>query len=256
MNRGVPVMRSIVFAAALAGLVIRPSAAMAEKFPIISVNDGSFTTHVSESPSTQPPYIQVVRSSDGLDNVLSQFERLRGSHARYTLDNIRRKYGKLDYSQKMLLTIFTQPASGYSMRVTKAEKDESGGVIKVEVKYSISSTAYKALKKSVYFILLVTPKSDLPVMLITEQEKKGKVKARKMVEVTGVLMEYGGGKIQLVAYSKSKGKRKTYYIKEPDMETLAPLIGMKVTLEGEEVRREISAYEKELIYERVVQVEQ
>lgn len=237
--------------------LISPSASSAEKIKIAHKFTGSFLTNEAGASLVQPPYIQIIRSADGLDYILARFERLRNRTTRSRIIKLRKKLSRVDYEKQMIIGVFSQPMDNYKITLKKVTFDPENQVIGVDVKYLHKIKTFSIPpKKSVHYVLVVIPKMRYPVILQAREEttKKKRSTARKTVTVTGRLMPLTGNDLQLVPVKVRKGSKNSYYIRGAQTDAIAQYIGKVITLKGTVSREQYSPYEFDFFVEKVVKV--
>ncbi len=227
---------------------------------VIRQYSGSFLTNVAGSSLTRPPYIQAIRSKDGLEYLLGGFEKLKNRITQRRINKLRGQLKKLDFSKHMLVGVFSQPMDNYKMKIEKVVKDTAGNAIELIVNYQhqIKSNRIPP-KKSIHYMLAVIPKSDYPVVLMATEmvpakSKKRKAKLAKLITVTGRLMALRGNDLQLVPVVIKRGKKHSYYIRGEQTGKLEEHLGKVVTLQGTVSHERNSPYEWDLTVNKVVKV--
>jgi hypothetical protein len=229
--------------------------ALCAEFRATMMEEGSFHTNISGEPNFRPPYVQVIRTPDGLDYILSQYERMKDRFLGERLNMIKRKFGKVNFNEQMLIAVLSQPLDHFNMRYLGMDKGGGDGPITVRLSYRHDGRMTgKSGQKIIYYIIMVTPKSGQPVLLDARAESHGPKTPLKPERVTGVLMEYGDGKVQLVVETRARGKKSTFYVKGADLEALRGYLGKRVTLEGYIKPEGLSAYEREFTFLRIAKV--
>lgn len=217
---------------------------------------GTFLTNVAGSSVNQPPYIQVIRSKEGLEYLLSEFERHKNRITKSRVDSIRKKLSGLDYDRNMLVGVFSQPMDNYRLSLDKMTLDTESKAIDVEVSYQHKIKNYRIPpKKSIYYTLAVIPKSDYPVILDAKEIVSSKNKPdAKLITITGRLMPISDDGLQLVPVVIKRGNKNSYYIKGDQAEPLSRHLGKVVTLQGTVSRERNSPYEWDFTVKRIVKI--
>jgi len=234
--------------------ILAAGAAQAEEFRALQIEEGTFRTNLAGEPNFRPPFVQVIRTQEGLDYVLAQYERMKDRYIAERMNQLKRQFGKINFNENMLIAVLSQPLDRFSMRYLGMDKSKGAGPITVRVSYYFDGRMTgKSGQKTVYFIFLVTPKTGQPVLLEAKSEgSPQKAENKPPQRVTGQLMEYGNGKAQLVVETRGRGKKSAYYIKNVDLEMLRPYFGKRVTIEGIVKPEGLSAYEREISFIKIV----
>lgn len=242
--------------ALLALVLFAGPAAAAEEVPVTRRIEGSFLTNVAGSSLTQPPYIQVIRSREGLEYLLAGFERHKNRITKTRIDNLRKRLSRLDYEKQMVVGVFSQPMDNYKISVNGILMNEKNKSVEVKVSYRHKMVNYSIPpKKSIHYVLSVIPKSDYPVILKADQvTTSGRAKETRIVTVTGRLMPLRDDGLQLVPVVIKRGNKNSYYINGPKTEALAKHIGKVVTLEGAVSHERDSPYEWDFMVKKIVKV--
>jgi len=247
-------MRQLALAIA-ALLWLASSSASGAPLQIFLQEEGYLKTNLSGEPNPRPPFIQVVRTAEGLDYALARYERMKDRYMSGRLEAIRKKFGKIDFSQRMLIMVLSQPLDHFKMNLERVEQDGEDSVIRVKVRYRHDARlGRRSGQKNVYYIIIAIPKSGQPALIDAIDDGAKRTVEQKPEEVTGILMEYGEGKVQLVVEKIKRGNKSTYYVKGADMEALKEHFGKVVTIEGYVKPEGLSAYEREMTYLRLVKV--
>lgn len=249
--------RALAVVFIVAPLVLQSGAAEAGSVKIHRKIKGSFLTNVAGSSVSQPPYIQVIRSRDGLDYTLSRFGKLKNKITQRRIDYLQRQLAGLDFDKVMIIGIFSQPMDNFNISVGDVTVDDGRGAMEVEVSYTHKIKNLRIPpKKSIHYTLLITPKSDLPVTLkAIERVRSKKRKDAKLITVTGRVMKYGGGEeLQLVPVVIKRGNKNSYFLKGGMADSLFEHTGKVVTLRGTLSRERNSPYEFDLTVKKIVKV--
>jgi len=234
-------------------LIVSPIPASAKAVRIFQQDEGYFTTNLSGEPNLRPPYLRAIRSTEEFDRFLGQYETLKGRYDEYRLGQVKRKFRKFNYQGKMLIAIFSQPLDQFSMSLKSVEEEED--LLTVNMTYRHERLMGRSSnRKKVFFLIIAVPKSSAPIMLNATEVKVKRNNNIKPSQMTGLLMEYGDGQVQLVVETKKRGKKSTYYIKDPDYGVLQSHFGKKVTIEGYIKPEGLSAYEWEMTFKDLVKV--
>jgi len=221
---------------------------------IFEKDEGFFTTNLSGEPNPRPPFLRAIRSAQEFDRFMAEYETLKGRYDAYRLGMVKRKFRKFDYSGKMLIAIFSQPLDQFSMRIRSVEALDDG-LMRVNLSYRHERLmGRQSNKKHVYYIIIAVPRNAMPVILNAQEEKASRDHDIPLSKVTGALMEYGAGQVQLVVDTRTRGRKSTYYVKDPDYEKLKDHFGKRVTIEGYIKPEGLSAYEWEITYDSLVEV--
>lgn len=227
---------------------------MAGNVRIFEKDEGYFTTNLSGEPNLRPPFLRTIRSAEEFDRAMGEYETMKGRYDAYRLGQVKRKFRKFNYSGKMLIAIFSQPLDYFSMTVKGVEESEDGLVI-VNLSYRHERLmGRKSNKKRIYYIIIAIPKNAMPVVLHATEAKVNRKPDARLTKVTGVLMEYGDGQVQLVVETRKRGQKSTYYVKDPDYEAIKDHFGKRVTIEGYVKPEGLSAYEWEMTFDKLVEV--
>ncbi len=218
---------------------------------------GSFITTVRGSSVTQPPYIQVIRSREGLEYTLSRFERFKKKITQKRIDKLRKKLSNTNYKKNMLVCVFSPPMDNFKMNIKSLAENEDGSAIEAIVTYihKIKNVRIPPFK-SIHYVMAIIPKSDLPVILRSEEIFSSKNrKDTKKVTVTGRLMLLNNGvDLQLVPVVIKRGSKNSYYVKGAQAKPLLKHVGKVVTLKGAVSIERDSPYEWDLTVDRVVKI--
>ncbi|MGK7344358.1 MAG: hypothetical protein ACNS63_00940 [Candidatus Nitrospinota bacterium M3_3B_026] len=252
-------MKTLARGAVLTAFIVSILAGQAvcfEKVPVTRRIEGSFLTNVAGSSLTQPPYIQVIRSREGLEYLLNGFERHKNRITKARIDNLRKRLSRLDYGKQMVVGVFSQPMDNYSISMNSILMDEKEKSIEVKVSYRHKMVNYRIPpKKSIHYVLAVVPKSDYPVILKADQVTTSSgAKETKIVTVTGRLMPLRDDGLQLVPVVIKRGNKNSYYINGPKTEALSKHIGKVVTLEGAVSHERDSPYEWDFLVKKIVKI--
>lgn len=240
------------------------SHALAEdgKIKVIRQFNGSFLTNVAGSSLTRPPYIQVIRSRDGLEYLLARFEKLKNRITQRRINKLRAKLKNFNFNKHMIVGVFSQPMDNYKMKMERVEKDSVGKAIELFVNYRHKIKINRIPpKKSIHYILAVIPKSDYPVIMTTTEmvpakskKQKNQKKLAKLITVTGRLMALRDNDLQLVPVVIKRGKKNSYYIRGAQTEKLEAYIGKVVTLQGTVSHERNSPYEWDFTMKKIVKI--
>ncbi len=245
-------------AAAMAlSLVLSAHAGQADTIPLTRKLAGSFLTNNKGSSIAQPPYIQVIRSREGLEYTLSRFERFKNKITQRRVNNLRKKLAGVNYKKQMLVWIFSQPMDNYKMNLKSMAFNEDRSMIEAKVSYLHKIKNFRIPPyKSIHYIVAVMPKSDLPVILqASETSSSKKKKPTRLVTVTGRLMALSDGSdLQLVPAKIKRGNKSSYYIRGAQAGPLLKYAGKVVTLRGTVSRERNSPYEWDLTIQKVVKI--
>jgi hypothetical protein len=218
---------------------------------------GSFITNVRGSSVTRPPYIQVIRSREGLEYTLSRFERFMKKVTQRRIDKLRKRLSNINYEKNMLVCIFSQPMDNFDLKIKSLSETEDGSAIEAFVSYrhKIKNIRIPPFK-SIHYVMALVPKSDLPVILRSEEIVSSKNKKdTKKVTVTGRLMLLNNGTdLQLVPVVIKRGSKSSYYVRGAQAEPLLKHVGKVVTLQGAVSIERDSPYEWDLTVARVVKI--
>ncbi|MDH5638702.1 MAG: hypothetical protein OEZ04_09440 [Nitrospinota bacterium] len=235
-------------------LLLGNSSAEAGRVRIYEKDEGYFTTNLSGEPNLRPPFLRTIRSAKEFSLAMAEYATMKGRYDAYRLGKVKRKFRKFNYRGKMLIAIFSQPLDQFSMKV-KGVKESEDGLVVVDLSYRHERLmGRKSNKKRVYYIIIAVPKSAMPVVLHAKEVKVKRRTNARLTKVTGVLMEYGDGQVQLVVEKRRRGKKSTYYVKDPDYEAIKDHFGKRVTIEGYIKPEGLSAYEWEITYDKLVKV--
>jgi hypothetical protein len=258
--------RFFLFAALLITFVALPARAEVEPVKIIRKLSGQFLTNVAGTSVTQPPYIQVMRSKAGLEYTLGQFESHKNRITQQRINTLRSQLAHVDYDREMVIGLFSQPMDNFDMELKQLTEQfryeqeggrrKKAGRIVADVTYLHNLTTYAIPpKKTIHYLLLVVPTSDLPVTLEASEivTKKGR-SGQKVLTVTGRLMPLTGDGLMLVPVVIKRGDKNSYYIRGEQALRLEGHIGKVVTLQGTVSPERNSPYEFELDVEKVLKV--
>ena len=237
--------------------VLAPFAASAEKIRISKKYEGSLITSVVGTSVTQEPYIQVIRSTSGLDYTFLKFERIKNLTTKSRLRILRRKIAKVDFEKQMIVAIFSRPTDNYKMGIKSLAYSSDEGYISVDVTFKHRIANYSiAPKKSIHYILAVIPKNPFPVVMIAKETlSKKNTKVTKAITVKGRLMALLPGEgLQLIPVKIRRGSKNSYYIKGKQAEDLEEFIGKVITLRGVASRDTDGPYEFDFSVDKVVKV--
>lgn len=253
--------RKIVFRVALFALILTmviTAPAQATKIKITTKIKGAFLTTVAGSSTSQPPYIQVIRSREGLDYLLGRFKKHKSRVTRNRLKKLERKLSKVNFEKYMVVGVFSKPMDNFKMKISNATIDTDEKMIELKVTYQHKIRTYQIPpKKSIHYLIAVIEKSDYPVILQATQlvaSKKKNAPPEKVVTVTGRLMPLSGANLQLVPVVIRRGKKNSYYIRGAQTETLEKHVGKVITLQGTVSHERNSPYEWDFTVNKVVKI--
>jgi hypothetical protein len=242
----------------MAALFISPPTTSAKPVPvkIIKQLNGSLLTNVAGTSASQPPYIQIIRSLDGLDYALSQFDRLQNRITTTRIARIKQQLSRVDFDSQMVVGVFSQPMDNFVITIDKVEADREESFVSVFITYAHIIQSYSIPpKKSIEYVLMILPKSLDPVILrATEMKNNVAGVDAKLITVTGRLMPLSDGELQLVPVVIKRGSKNSHYIRGAQSEKLLRYLGKVVTLQGSVSHDTDSPYEFELTVEKVVKV--
>lgn len=232
----------------------------AKDITIIRRLEGSFLTDTSGVSVTQPPYIQVIRSKDGFDYLMSRFDKMSNRVTKGRVEYLRKQMVSMDYNKHMLIGVFSQPMDNYKMTLEGVNMDSANRSIEVSIFYQHNEVGQgEAPAKSIYYIIAVAQRSENPVTLLaTEVEGTKDTPTAKLLTVTGRVMpvESGTG-LQLAPVVVRRQAKSSYFIRdESGMKMLERYIGMVVTLQGTVSRERDNLHQWELEVKKIVRVYQ
>ncbi|VAX25357.1 hypothetical protein MNBD_NITROSPINAE02-685 [hydrothermal vent metagenome] len=229
----------------------------AKNIKVIRKITGSLLTNTAGSSLTQPPYIQVMRSREGLEYLLARFEKIKNRITGKRVKKLRNQLARFNFKKHMLIGIITQPMDNYKITLHKIERTENPNMIDLKVSYRHKIRSLRIPpKKSIHYLFIVIPKSDHPVVLSATQVKETRKNAKpaKVVTVTGRLMQLRNNDLQLVPVVIRRGKKHSYYIRGPQANQLGGHVGKVVTLQGTVSHERVSPYEWDFTVSKVVKI--
>lgn len=243
--------------AAGAAVLLYVSGASAAAIPITQKVEGSFLTNQAGVSATQPPYIQTLRSREGLEYTLNRIDKLKNRVTHQRVETLRKILSGVNYDTHMILAVFSQPMDNYIMSISSITMDREGRAIEVNLTYrhDLRPVAIPPVK-SIHYLMMVIPRSDLPVILnASEVTVTPARRPARVVTVTGRLMKFSGGEtLQLVPPVISRENKNSYYIRGKQAATLNKHIGKVITLKGAVSQERNSPYEWDLDVHEVVKV--
>lgn len=218
---------------------------------------GNFRTTVKGATQSQPPYIRVIRSKEGITHLFNQFRKIRNLVTHNKALNLERALSKKKFSSVMVIAILSHPTDNYTMEKIRIVEHESEQKIEVMVSYFHKNKEYAIPPfKSIFYRFYVVKNSPLPVLLSakTEQKVVAKTKKESSQTVYGRLQNWDNYGKQLALIDRSKRKKRVFYIKGSLEEELRQYIGKFLALRGEVTFDSESIYEADLLVEKIVKV--
>ena len=250
-------MRRILAAGAAAFFLLTAASAMAAAVPVSQKVEGSFLTNQAGVSATQPPYIQTLRSREGFEYTLNRIDKLKNRVTHQRVEVLRKTLAGVNYDTHMILAVFSQPMDNYEMSLSSITMDAEARAIEVNLSYrhDLRPVAIPPVK-SIYYLMLAVPRSDLPVILnASEVTVTPARREARVVTVTGRLMKFSGGEtLQLVPPVISRKDKNSYYIRGKQAAALAKHTGKVVTLRGAVSQERNSPYEWDLNVHELVKV--
>ncbi len=219
--------------------------------------NGSFVTTVKGTSLSQPPYISVIRSKDGVTYLFNKFRKIRNLATHNKALRLERELLRNDFSSRMVVAVLSHPTDNYKMDNVKMFELENKQRIEVKVSYFHRDREYFIPPfKSIHYRIYVVKKSDLPVILNAEHIKKKIKKSKKkpFKTIYGTLQNWEEHGKQLALINKSKRKKRVYYIKGSLQEDLKQYVGKFVALRGEVITDSESVYEADFMVKKIVKI--
>ncbi|MFQ5559168.1 MAG: hypothetical protein ACE5FU_01100 [Nitrospinota bacterium] len=236
-------------------LLLSPALSEGKRLKIFKKYKDSIQTNILGTSETTPPYVKVIRSKKAVSYMLREFEEIKNYGGVGKVRQLKKKLNRINFNKHMLIAVLTQPIDNYSMKVIRTNKNLKNKRVEIDVVYSHRNKSYNIPpKKSIYYAMIVVPKSDLPVMPKLIEKRARARKKDKPVYVTGRLLYWKYSDLQLVPVKIKRKKSIIYYIKGRQVKRLEKYVGRVVKLKGKVIRDQDSPYQKDLEVEKVVKI--
>ena len=228
-----------------------------KKIKFIKEYRGNFITTVKGTNLSQPPYISVIRSKDGVSYLFNKFRKIRNITTHNRALRLERQLLRNDFSSRMVIAVLSHPTDNYKIDKVKILEHESKQKIEVKAFYFHSNREYSIPPfKSIHYRFYVVKHSDLPVILSSEHIKKKtkKLSKKPFKTIYGTLQNWENQGKQLALINKSKRKKRVYYIKGSLQEDLKQYIGKFMALRGEVIKDSESIYEADFMIKKIIKI--
>ena len=218
---------------------------------------GNFVTTVKGTNLSQPPYISVIRSKDGVTYLFNKFRKIRNLTTHNKALHLERELLRNNFSSRMVIAVLSHPTDNYKIDKVKILEDENKQKIEVNAFYFHSDREYSIPPfKSIHYRFYVVKQSDLPVILNSERLKKKTKKSSKkpFKTIYGTLQNWEDHGKQLALINKRKRKKRVYYIKGSLQEDLKQYVGKFMALRGEVITDSESVYEADFMVKKIVKI--
>ncbi len=217
---------------------------------------GKFVTNVKGIGRSQPPYLRVVRSKNGVSYLFNKFRKIRNVYTHSKALSLEKKMLAIDFKSKMIIAILSFPTDNFQFENIKIIEMENEQKIEVILSYLHKNIDYSIPPfKSIFYRFYVVKLSDFPVVLssnLLQDQNSGKKK--KTIKISGTLQKWGEKGDQLALVNKSRRKKRVYYIKGKLRDKLSQHVGQFMALKGEVTLDSESIYESDFLVKAIVKI--
>ncbi len=223
---------------------------------IFKERQGKFVTNVKGIGRSQPPYLRVVRSKNGVSYLFNKFRKIRKLYTHYEVLSLERKLLAIDFKSKMVIAILSFPTDNFQFENIKIIEMENEQKLEVSLSYLHKNIDYSIPPfKSIFYRFYVVKQSDFPVVLSSNLlQDQNSEKEKKTIKISGTLQKWGEKGDQLALVNKSRRKKRVYYIKGKLRDKLAQHVGQFMALKGEVTLDSESIYESDFLVKAIVKI--
>ena len=223
---------------------------------IFKERKGKFITNVKGIGRSQPPYLRVVRSKNGISYLFNKFRKIRKLYTHNKVLSLEQKLLAIDFKSKMVVAVLSFPTDNYQFENIKIIEMENEQKIEVSLSYLHKNIDFSIPPfKSIFYRFYVVKQSDFPVVLSSNllHDQKPEQK-KKTVKISGTLQRWGEKGDQLALVNGRRRRKRVYYIKGKLRDKLEQHVGQFMALKGEVTLDSESIYESDFLVKAIVKI--
>lgn len=248
------IFSTIIFSVTLHAAFVHASP---QEIKFIKEYNGTFATTVKGESKSQPPYISVIRSKEGVTYLFNKFRKIRNLITHSKARHLELELLRNDFSSKMIVAILSHPTDNYEMTHIKMRNLESEQKIEVDLSYYHQDMEYPISPfKSIHYGFYLVKQSNFPVILNAKQieEKTSKKEQSTLSLIYGTLQNWEDNGKKLVLIDSGERKKRVYYINGDLEEELQQYVGKFMALQGEIIKDSESVYEADFMVDKIVKI--